>query len=118
MDDRDKSTSFVGNTTACRSTSSLDDTMAVRVISRVELCFAALLTYISARSLWGMSLPPTNSSFRYEEWSWLVFLICTPLAVSFWICAIALHRKWGWRWRLHILPLVVALAAFGLLWRI
>ena len=86
----------------------LDDVSIRRMVAWAELGLAAILTYLCAGSAWEMSLRPTDPSFRYGEWSWLVFAMAAPMAAAFWICGVALYRNWRLHWKLHLLPLLIA----------
>ena len=83
-----------------------------RVVAWIELCLAAVLTYIGAASAWEVFFTPVDPRrVGYGEVSWLAFVLATPLAVSLWICGTALFRGWRRRWVLHLLPTVVVIAA-------
>jgi len=83
-----------------------------RVIAWIELCLAVALTYLSATSAWDVFLAPRDPHYRgYDEVTWLAFLLSTSLAISFWICGTALFRGWRQRWTLHLLPILVVIAA-------
>ncbi len=53
---------------------------------------------------------------RYEEWSWLVFLVTTPLAASLWLTGIALLWNWRLRWVAHAIPGMLLLCTGLFLW--
>jgi hypothetical protein len=90
---------------------------ARRVVAWIELCVAAILTLVSAASAWEVFVAPADPHrVGYGEVAWLALLLETPLAVSFWICAVALLRGWRRRWLFHILPVAVIAACCSPLW--
>ena len=87
-----------------------------KIVGYLELVFAAMAGFVCASSFKTAFFPSDNTHWEAPGWALMIFILITPLALSFGISGFALIKSFRRKWLFHIFPIFAVIAISIFFW--